>query len=48
MPNVWRGVISLSLAVGFEEDKARLGLPAAVERLRDAMRRIALQSLLAH
>jgi len=34
--NLWRGMICLSLAVGFEEDLARLGLAAAVERLRDA------------
>jgi hypothetical protein len=27
----------LSLAIGFEEDRARLGLPAAVDRLRDAL-----------
>lgn len=33
---VWRGMICLSLALGFEEDRARLGLPAAV-RLRDAL-----------
>ena len=32
-----RGMICLSLAVGFEEDRARLGLPAAVDRLRDAL-----------
>jgi hypothetical protein len=32
-----RGMICLSLAVGFEEDKARLGLAAAVDRLRDAL-----------
>jgi hypothetical protein len=30
-------MICLSLAVGFEEDRARLGLPAAVDRLRDAL-----------
>jgi hypothetical protein len=35
--NMWRGMICLSLAVGFEEDRARLGLPAAVDRLRDAL-----------
>jgi len=35
--DVWRGMICLSLAVGFEEDRARLGLPAAVDRLRDAL-----------
>jgi hypothetical protein len=34
---VWRGMLCLSLAVGFEEDRARLGLPAAVDRLRDAL-----------
>ena len=32
-----RGMICLSLAIGFEEDRARLGLAAAVERLRDAL-----------
>jgi hypothetical protein len=32
-----RGVICFSLAVGFEEDRARLGLPAAVDRLRDEL-----------
>jgi hypothetical protein len=30
-------MICLSLAVGFEEDRARLGLAAAVERLRNAL-----------
>jgi hypothetical protein len=35
--DAWRGLICLSLAVGFEEDRARLGLPAAVDRLRDAL-----------
>jgi hypothetical protein len=35
--NLWRGMICLSLAIGFEEDRARLGLPAAVDRLRDAL-----------
>ena len=35
---VWRGMICLSLAIGFEERRARLGLPAAVERLRDALK----------
>jgi hypothetical protein len=33
----WRGMICLSLAVGFKEDRARLGLMAAVDRLRDAL-----------
>jgi hypothetical protein len=37
MGDPWRGMICLSLAVGFEEDRARLGLPAAVDRLRDAL-----------
>jgi hypothetical protein len=32
-----RGMICLSLAVGLEEDRARLGLTAAVDRLRDAL-----------
>jgi hypothetical protein len=36
-PLLWRGMICLSLAVGFEEDKARFGVAAAVERLRDAL-----------
>jgi hypothetical protein len=36
-PNLWPGMICLSLAIGFEEDRARLGLPAAAERLRDAL-----------
>jgi len=35
--DLWRGIICLNLAVGFEEDRARLGLPAAVDRLRDAL-----------
>jgi hypothetical protein len=34
---MWHGMICLSLAIGFEEDRARLGLPAAVDRLRDAL-----------
>jgi len=33
----WRGTICLSLAIGFEEDRVRRGLRAAVERLRDAL-----------
>jgi hypothetical protein len=37
MPNVWNGMICLSLAIGFEEDHARLGPPAAVDRVRDAL-----------
>jgi hypothetical protein len=37
MDPLWRGMICLSLAVGFEEDRARLGLPAAADRLRDAL-----------
>jgi hypothetical protein len=37
IPNPWRGMICFSLAIGFEEDRARLGLPAAVDRLRDAL-----------
>jgi hypothetical protein len=36
-PDPLRGMICLSLAVGFEEDRARLGLAAAVDRLRDAL-----------
>ena len=34
---VVRGMICLSLAIGFEEDRARLGLPVAVDRLRNAL-----------
>lgn len=34
---LWRGLICLSLAVGFEEDRTKLGLAAAVNRLRDAL-----------
>jgi len=30
-------MICLSLALGFEEDRARLGLSAAVDRLRNAL-----------
>jgi len=37
MPDRLRRVICLSLAIGFEEDRARLGLPAAIERPRDAL-----------
>jgi hypothetical protein len=29
-PDLWRGMICLSLAIGFEKDRARLVLPAAV------------------
>jgi hypothetical protein len=32
-----RGMICLSLAVGFEEDRARVGLAAAIDRLRTAL-----------
>jgi len=32
-----RGMICLSLALGFEEDRARLGLPGAIDRLRSAL-----------
>jgi hypothetical protein len=35
--DLWIGKICLSLAIGFEEDRSRLGLPAAVDRLRDAL-----------
>jgi hypothetical protein len=34
---LWHAMICLSLMIGFEEDRARLGLPAAVDRLRDAV-----------
>jgi len=37
MPDLLRGMVCLSLAAGFEEDRSRLGLPAAVDRLRDAL-----------
>jgi hypothetical protein len=30
MGEFWRGMICLSLVIGFEEDRARLGLPAAI------------------
>jgi hypothetical protein len=30
-------MICLSLALGFEEDRARLGLSAAIDRLRNAL-----------
>jgi hypothetical protein len=36
MSDLMRGMICFSLAIGFEEDRARLGLPAAVDGLRDA------------
>ena len=32
-----RGAICPSLAIGFEQDREWLGLPAAIERLRDAL-----------
>ncbi len=32
-----RGMICFSLALGFEEDRARLGLSAAIDRLRAAL-----------
>jgi hypothetical protein len=34
---LWNGVVCLSLAVGFERDRVRLGLPAAVERLGNGL-----------
>jgi hypothetical protein len=34
-PDPLRGMICLSLAIGFEEDHARLGLPTAIDRLRE-------------
>ncbi len=34
---MWRGMVCLSIAITFEKDRARLGLPAAVDRLRDAL-----------
>jgi hypothetical protein len=36
-PGLPRGMIYLSLAIGFEEDRKRLGLFAAVDRLLDAL-----------
>ncbi len=32
-----RGMVCLSIALGFEEDRARFGLSSAVERLRNAL-----------
>ena len=32
-----RGILCLSLALGFEEDRARVGLPEAIDRLRTAL-----------
>jgi hypothetical protein len=32
-----RGMICFSLALGFEEDRGRLGLSAAIDRLRSAL-----------
>ena len=32
-----RGMICLSLAIGFEEDRARLGLSVAIDRVRNAL-----------
>jgi hypothetical protein len=37
MADLLRGMLCLSLAIGFEEDQVRLGLRAAVDRLRDAL-----------
>jgi hypothetical protein len=48
MLDLLRGMVCLSLAVGFEEDRARLGLPAAVNRLRDALAYNGLTSLRKH
>ena len=36
-PIVWRGTICLSLAIAFEVNRARFGLPAAIDRLRDSL-----------
>jgi len=36
--HLWRGMVCLSLAIGFEEDRVRLGLEAAVNRLRDGLK----------
>jgi hypothetical protein len=35
--DLFKGLVCLNLAMRFEEDKARIGLPAAVDRLRDAL-----------
>ena len=37
MEDLWRSMICLSLAIGFEQDRTRVGLAAAVERLRDVL-----------
>jgi hypothetical protein len=37
MSDLWRAMICLSLAIGFEKGCVRLGVPAAADRLRDAL-----------
>jgi hypothetical protein len=36
---VWRGMVCLSIAITFAEDRTRIGFLAAVDRLRDALTR---------
>jgi hypothetical protein len=36
---LWRGMVCLSIAITFREDRTRIGLPAALDRLRDALKR---------
>ena len=33
---LWRGMVCLDIALTFADDRARIGLAAAVDRLRDA------------
>jgi hypothetical protein len=35
--HVWRGILCLSVAMRFEKDRARLGLSAAIDRVRVAL-----------
>jgi hypothetical protein len=37
-PASWPAMMCLSIAIGFEEDPARLGLPAAVDRAVDPLK----------
>lgn len=48
MNDLWPGIVCLSLAVGFEEDRARVRLATAGDRLRDALADNALTSLRKH
>jgi hypothetical protein len=34
---LWRGMVCLDIALTFADDRARIGLAAAVDRLRDAL-----------